>query len=250
MNSTRSAEERLALVLRVVLARHRLRDLQQTCAAQLEPATLEARDDLACQPALHAVGLDEDECGLAGHAAGESISLGRPARRRREILERRQGRRDVRRAVRADLPERLERLSARRARRLQPRRTDGTDEIRGLDAGTTDGAALIELPEPLFHGLDLELALARVLDVLGRPEEHVDDRPEERWEKADDRRQRHEPRVLDPAARVLERPVGGREPEDDDEADAEVSEKGPVGILERQRKRRHGDGHSRSLPIP
>ena len=104
------------------------------------------------------------------------------------------------------------------------------------DARTTDRAALIELREPLLHRLDLELALARILDVLGRPEEHVDDRPEERWEEADDRRQRHEPRVLDPSARVLERPVGGREPENDDEADAEVSEKGPVGILERQCK--------------
>ena len=73
--------------------------------------------------------------------------------------------------------------------------------------------------EPLLHRLDLELALARVLEVLGRAEEHVDDRPEERREEADERREPDEPRIRDPAARVLERPVRGREPEDDDEAD-------------------------------
>ena len=32
----------------------------------------DSSDDLADQPAAHAVRLDEDECGLAGHAAAES----------------------------------------------------------------------------------------------------------------------------------------------------------------------------------
>ncbi len=59
-------------MLGVVLSPHRLRDLEQTRAAQLEPAPFEASDDLAREPAAHAIGLDEDEGGLAGHAAAES----------------------------------------------------------------------------------------------------------------------------------------------------------------------------------
>src|SRR6185436_3560767 len=63
------AEERLALVFAVVLSRRRLRDLQQAGGPELEPSTLEAGDDLPGEPPAHAVGLDEDQCRLAGHAA-------------------------------------------------------------------------------------------------------------------------------------------------------------------------------------
>src|SRR5262245_36932583 len=98
--------------------------------------------------------------------AGGSSS---PTRWRGHILKRRQRRRDVGRAVRADLPERLEWLPAGRARRAQPGCAHGTHEVRRLDLRATDGAALIQLREPFLHRLDLELALTRVLDVLGRP---------------------------------------------------------------------------------
>ena len=40
--------------------------------------------------------------------------------------------------------------------------------------------------EPLLHRLDLELALAHVLEVLGRPEEHVDQRPDERHDRSEE----------------------------------------------------------------
>ena len=70
MKSTRLGEEGLALVLGVVLARHRLRDAEQPGASQLEAAPLEARDDLAGEPAAHAVGLDEDERASRGPCGG------------------------------------------------------------------------------------------------------------------------------------------------------------------------------------
>ena len=47
--------------------------------------------------------------------------------------------------------------------------------------------------------LDLELALAHVLDVLRRAEEEIDDRADERRHEAEDGRHRHEPRILDRA---------------------------------------------------
>ena len=61
------AEERLALVLGVVLLRERARDLEQAGAAQLVAATLEAGDDLAAECATDAVRLDENECGFGSH---------------------------------------------------------------------------------------------------------------------------------------------------------------------------------------
>lgn len=54
-------------MLGIVLARKRPGDLEQTCAAQLVAAPLEARDDLAAEAAPDAVRLDEHECGLHRH---------------------------------------------------------------------------------------------------------------------------------------------------------------------------------------
>ena len=184
------AEERLALVLAVVLARGRLRDLQQPRAAQLEAAALEAGDDLAGEAAAHAVRLDEDEGRFARHAAAES----RGGRRARQPL----GRRPRAREASTGSPSRSTGRSARatrRAGRTTGRRAGGAScrrarEVRRLDLRAADRAALVVLREPLLHRLDLELALARVLEVLGRPEEHVDDRAEERREEADERRER------------------------------------------------------------
>ena len=74
--------------------------------------------------------------------------------------------------------------------------------------------------EALLHRLDLELALAHVLEVLGRPEEHVDQRPDERRSTPSRVETHDEQRILDPAPRVLVHPVDGRDPEDDHEEDA------------------------------
>src|SRR5262249_7399845 len=71
------SEERLALVLPVVLAGGRLRDLEEPGATELEPAPLESHDELAGEAAPHAGPLDEDECRLAGDAAAKPSVRGR-----------------------------------------------------------------------------------------------------------------------------------------------------------------------------
>src|SRR5437867_11837046 len=76
-------------------------------------------------------------------------------------------------AVRTDLPERLERRLAVRAGLLQLRRADRTDEKLRRDLRAADRAVQVAAGEPLLHRLDLELALAHVVEVLRRPEEHV-----------------------------------------------------------------------------
>ena len=67
MKSTSPLKNGFPGVLGVVLAGHRLRDLEQPRTAQLEAAAIEAGDDLAGEASLHAVGLDEDERRFAGH---------------------------------------------------------------------------------------------------------------------------------------------------------------------------------------
>ena len=74
------AEERLALVLGVVLLCERPGDLQEAGAAQVVAATLETGDDLAAEAAPDAVRLHEDECGFGGHR-GAKPSGWRDARR-------------------------------------------------------------------------------------------------------------------------------------------------------------------------
>ena len=65
--------------------------------------------------------------------------------------------------------------SCRPGRRGTPRST----------SRAADRAAQVAGAEPLLHRLDLELALAHVLEVLRRPEEHVDQRPDERRRSPD-----------------------------------------------------------------
>src|SRR5207247_8970546 len=93
---------------------------------------------------------------------------------------------DGRLAVRADLPERLERRLAVDARLLQLRRADGTHEELVRDFRATHRAKEIAAREPFLHRLDLELALAHVLEVLGRAEEHVDERADVGRDQAED----------------------------------------------------------------
>ena len=89
---------------------------------------------------------------------------------------------------------------------LRARRADRADDEGRVDPAAADRAAEVVVGKPLLHRPNLELALAHVLEVLRRPEEHVDERAEERREQAEQGCHRHEPRVVDPAAGVLERP--------------------------------------------
>src|SRR5207342_1397052 len=69
------AEERLSLVLGVVLLGERPGDLDQTGAAELVAATLEAGDDLAAECATDAVRLDENECGFGSHRRERVVAI-------------------------------------------------------------------------------------------------------------------------------------------------------------------------------
>ena len=80
--------------------------------------------------------------------------------------------------------------------------------------GAAHGTLVLAQAEPLLHRLDLELALAHVLEVFRRTKEHVDDHADERRtsrgsspsRRATDR---------DPPPRVLVDPEGDGEPEDE-----------------------------------
>ena len=70
-------------------------------------------------------------------------------------------------------------------------------------------------PQARLGRLHLELALAHVVEVLGRAHDHVDDRADEREEQRRERRAADEHRVVDPPAGVGVRPVHEREPDHD-----------------------------------
>src|SRR6185503_17019746 len=110
------------------------------------------------------------------------------------------------------------------------RRAHRTGQERRLDDRATDRAALGG-PERLLHRLDLELALPHLLEVLGRAEEHVEKRAEERREDPERHGHCEKPRILDPAARVLVDPEGRGEPKDDEEEEEDVADDEPdVGV--------------------
>src|SRR5687767_7664063 len=117
-------------------------------------------------------------------------------------------------AVRADLPTRVERLAARAARLLQPAQAAWAAEEALLDVEVAIGAReVVHVGEPRLRSGDLELALAPILEELRRPDDHVDDRADEREERRG-RRAPHEHRVFDPPLRVRVGPVDEREVED------------------------------------
>src|SRR5262245_2037696 len=72
-------------------------------------------------------------------------------------------------AIGADLPQRLERPVAVHARLPQLGRAHGTDQKVLLDLGAAHGTVEVARAQALLDRLDLELALADVLEVLGRP---------------------------------------------------------------------------------
>ena len=90
----------------------------------------------------------------------------------------------------------------------------GQHEVGRVYRGAANRTAQLEAGHSLLELADLEIALPDVLQVLGRTEEHVDERAEERRDETEERRHRDQPRILDPAARVLVHPVRDREPED------------------------------------
>ena len=117
---------------------------------------------------------------------------------------------DRRFAVRADLPS----VSSGALQFTQAWRSGGADrahEKAFLDVGSAHRAVQLSAREPLLHPLDLELAFPNVFEVFGRPEEHVDQRADNR-NQAEDRCDLDQPGVLDTTASVLEDPVGEGDP--------------------------------------
>src|SRR5207244_1181457 len=86
--------------------------------------------------------------------------------------------------------------------------------------------------EALLDRANLELALANVVEVLGRSEQHVDEWAEERRHRAEQRRERDEERRGDPAPRVLPHPEDRGEPQHDDESRADRLDHAPRGRVE------------------
>ena len=113
-----------------------------------------------------------------------------------------------------------------RAGLAQLGRADRAQQEIVLDLGAAHRAAQVAAAEPPLHRLDLELALPYVLEVLRRPEQHVDQRPDE-GDEAEQRRDPDEQRVGDPAPSVLVDPVDGRQPEDEHEEERQVADHVP-----------------------
>src|SRR5581483_8979984 len=156
-------------------------------------------------------------------------------------------------AVRADLPQRLERRLAGHACLLQPRRADGADEERRLDGGAADRALALSGRQPLLDRADLEIPFPHLVEILGRAEEHVDQRADERQRERDQRRERDQPPVGDAPPRVLVRPERDGEPEDDADRDqARARERPGAGgeeVGERWVRQEGGRHYNSSLPI-
>ena len=219
------AEERLLAVLCVVLrAELRLtrRSLPPTTreAAPLDRARISPESARSVASGLIRIRVRSTAIGRAMFSSDSAARL-RGERPVSAIVSSMPGswRQDGRRAVGADLPERLERGVALDARLLQPRRADRADEERRLDGGAADRAVQVALRQaaPPSRGSRARArARPRGTRAAGR---RVDDRPDERRDQPEHRRHGDEPRVLDPAASVLVDPVGGREPEDGDEED-------------------------------
>src|SRR6266568_1104841 len=130
-------------------------------------------------------------------------------------------------AVRAHLPERLERCLAVDACLLQLRRADRTDEEFVRDLRPADRTVEVAPREPLLHRLDLELPLPHVLEILRRPEEHVDQRADVGNDETDRDGGCDQDRIFDPPLGVLVDPVADGEPERDQEEIDQVQDHVP-----------------------
>src|SRR5437763_4991081 len=153
-------------------------------------------------------------------------------------------------AVRTHLPERFQGRLAIGAGLLELRGADRTDEELVRHLGPADAAVEGAAGETLLHRLDLELALAHVLEVLRRPEQHVHERAEVWDHEADRHGGGDQDRILDAPLRVLVDPVADREPERDQEEEEQVENDVP-GIRRKEvvdPAEGAGD-HRRILPI-
>src|SRR6266480_2792020 len=226
------AEERLLLVLRVVLLRELAINSQKLCLAQFEPALLETLEDLASELAPDSVRLDQNECRLRSQSRRSLLSASSLSAwpRRLEPLglaELRRRRLDRRFAERTNLPERLQGRLAVHAGLLQLRRAHRADEERGLHLRPAHGTVEVAVREPVLHRPDLELSLPHLFEIFGRPQQEVDERADERRHKPDQGRHRNEPRIFDPPPRILVDPHRHGQPEDRDEEDGEVADDRP-----------------------
>src|SRR5215212_332806 len=202
--------------------------------------------------------------GWADGAARRSSALDGPAarrsaggRRRPRATARRAGARASARpalsacylglAERAYLPAGIERLAAAPTGLPQAPQAARTAQEVLLDVKVAVGAYLtLELSEACLGGLDLDLSLVDVLEVLGRAHDHVDDRADEREDERRDGGRAHEHRVGDPAARIRVRVEGERQPERGEEQQQQADYQAERVVLDAEDgDRRHGP---RSLP--
>ena len=229
--------------------------MQEPRRAKLQPAALEAREDLAGEVALDGVRLGEDQRALDCHAADEISGSAGAARGGRFASPIATGRftsysigvsqnGQTCHAASSGLPQFDARLP-------QLRRADRADEELLVDLGAADRAVEVARAEPPLHRLDLELALAHVLEVLRRAEQHVDQRPDERARRPIARHDTDDQLVRDAPAGVLEDPVDRRDPEDEHEEDREVAHDVPRRRVEEVvDAAERGRDHRRILPTP
>ena len=94
------------------------------------------------------------------------------------------------------------------------------------------------LPERSAWSAFISSSRSRTSSRYSGAKQHVDHGADERRDEAEHRRHRHQPRVLDPAARVLVRPVADREPEDDEEEEQRLRVRATPGSRRSRRAAR------------
>jgi len=119
-------------------------------------------------------------------------------------------------AVRAHLPGGLDRPAAVATDLAQAAHAVGADQELVFDLGLAEWAASV-LSQTLLQRAHLELALVHVLEVLGRTHDGVDEETEGTENEPGQHGHGDDHLVVDPAARVLEDPVGATEPQHDDQ---------------------------------
>src|SRR5450755_1028282 len=130
---------------------------------------------------------------------------------------------DLRLAERAYLPRRIERTATGLAGILQLAHAVRAAKVVLLDLIVAVGAEVIaELRQTRLRRLHLELALPNVVQILGWPDDHVDDRPDERKQRRQGRAADQQ-RVGDPAPGVGKGPVDESQPDHDQEQDHQLN---------------------------
>ena len=154
--------------------------------AMISPVRLRAKASGLMRMRVRSIGPRHPTRASATGVAGERLERRRLLRRRRRAARAaRRGRDagDLRLAVRAELPLRVERPRAVRARVLELAHAVRAAQEVGLDLEVAVRAQVeVHRVHPRLGGLHLELALADVVEVLRRAHDHVDDRPDEREE--------------------------------------------------------------------